>query len=119
MILVDTSVWVEHFRVGSPRLAGLLEHGDVMIHPFIVAELACGSLRNRGEILKLLHELPAAPEAEHAEVLDFVKRHRLHGRGIGWVDAHLLASARLSGSVLWTLDRRLRKVAVALKAGAA
>lgn len=115
MILVDTSVWVDHLRAGNPTLAGLLEHGEVVTHPFIVGELACGSLRNRAEILNLLNALPAAPEAEHAEVLAFVEGHRLDGRGIGWVDAHLLASARLSGSVVWTLDRRLRKVAASLK----
>lgn len=117
MILVDTSVWIDHFRMGSPTLAGLLEHGEVVTHSFVVGELACGFLRNRGEILSLLRELPAAPEAEHAEVLGFVERYRLHGRGIGWVDAHLLASARLSGSVVWTLDTRLRKVAALLKLG--
>ena len=118
MILVDTSVWIDHFRVGSPALAGLLEHREVLTHPFVVGELACGSLRNRGEIFSLLRALPAAPEVEHAEVLEFVERYRLHGRGIGWVDAHLLASARLSGSGVWTLDTCLRRVARSLKLSA-
>ena len=115
MILVDTSVWIEHLRVGSPHLSLLLQDGRVLTHPFVIGELACGRLTRRDEVLTLLSVLPAAPVAEHDEVLEFVTRQRLHGRGIGWIDAHLLASVRLSASSLWTLDRPLHHVAVALR----
>ena len=114
MILVDTSVWVDHFRTGNPKLAGLLDGDQVLTHPFVIGELACGALRNRAEVLALLEALPGAELAEHREVLEFVERERLYGRGIGWVDAHLLAAARLAGAALWTLDRSLVKVASAL-----
>jgi len=115
MILVDTSVWIGHLRIGNRKLQSLLEDAEVLIHPFVVGELACGTLRNRDEILTLLQALPEAQKAEHMEVMHFVERERLYRRGIGWIDAHLLASARLSGSPLWTFDRRLLNVASALK----
>jgi len=115
MILVDTSVWIDHLRIGNRELRSLLEYTEVLTHPFIVGELACGTLRNRDEILSLLQSLPKAQEAEHTEIMDFVERERLYGRGIGWIDAHLLASARLSGSPLWTFDRRLLNIASAMK----
>lgn len=109
MILADTSVWVDHFRRGDAQLAGLLERGAVLIHPFVVGEIACGSLSDRSSILELLEDLPAAVVAETEEVLAFIERHVLHGKGLGYVDAHLLASAVLTeGASLWTRDKRLR-----------
>ena len=112
MILVDTSVWVDHLRSGDAQLAELLERGAVLGHPFVVGEIACGSLRDRGAILALLQHLPMATVAEPDEVLAYISRHRLHGKGIGYVDAHLLASTALTGGAkLWTRDRRLHAVA--------
>lgn len=111
MMLVDTSVWVAHLRAGHPRLAGLLEDGQVECHPFVIGELACGRLSRRAEILGLLAALPQVPIAGHDEVLHFVERHQLAGGGIGWIDAHLACSACLGGTGLWTLDRRLAAVA--------
>lgn len=114
MTLVDTSVWVDHFRRGNRTLVSLLESDQVLSHPFVVGELACGQMRNRKEILSLLDELPKAHLAGHNEVLALVERQRLYGRGIGWVDAHLIASALLSHADLFTLDRRLSAVAAAV-----
>lgn len=114
MILADTSVWVHHLRRGDERLRALLLDGQVLCHLFIVGEMACGTLRNRREILSLLSALPTAPVADHEEVLHLVESRDLAGRGIGWIDAHLLTSALLSGSPLWTLDRKLRAVASSL-----
>jgi predicted nucleic acid-binding protein len=111
VMLVDTSVWVDHFRRGDPALSALLSREEVECHPFIIGELACGSLHRRSEVLLLLQSLPRVPMGSHDEVLTFVERHRLMGRGIGWIDAHLLASASLAGSLLWTRDRRLSAVA--------
>ena len=115
MTLVDTSVWIDHLRVGNRMLRSLLENGEVVAHPFVVGELACGTLRNRVEILTLLQALPEAQVAEHEEVMRVVEREQLYGQGIGWMDAHLLASARLSRAALWTLDRHLSKIASQLK----
>jgi hypothetical protein len=106
-VLVDTSVWIDHFRRGSARLSDLLEAMQVWIHPFVVGELACGNLSRRTEVLSLLEALPHVPLVDHEEVLNFIAVHRLHGRGLGWVDVHLLACARLSGLPVWTLDKRL------------
>ena len=111
MILVDTSVLVEHRRSGLPRLATLLQGGDVRIHPSVIGELACGNLRNRSQVLELLQGLPVATVASDAEVLLLIEREQLMGRGIGYIDAHLLAAARLSHCRLWTQDRRLAAVA--------
>lgn len=115
MILVDTSVWIDHLRKGNPRLRALLYGNKVLTHPFIIGELACGSLRNRAEILGLLHALPVARVADHEEVLTFVESQRLYSRGLGWIDIHLLASALLSASTLWSLDKDLVKAASVLK----
>jgi predicted nucleic acid-binding protein len=115
MTLVDTSVWVDHLRARDARLNSLLQDGQVICHPFVVGELACGNLRNRHEILGLLTALPEAAIAEHREVLHLVDAARLFGRGLGWVDAHLLASALLTGCAFWTLDRPLRRAAAGLK----
>ncbi len=111
MILVDTSVWVGHLHHGLPRLATLLQEGAVLIHPWVIGELACGNLRNRSQVLELMQGLPAATVASDAEVLLLIERDLLMGLGIGYVDAHLLASARLSHCRLWTQDRRLAAVA--------
>jgi len=112
LILVDTSVWVDHLRRGNAQLADLLERGAVLMHPFVVGEIACGSLSDRSSILELLEDLPAAVVAEGGEVLAFIERHVLHGKGIGYVDVHLLASVVLTeGAILWTRDKRLRIVA--------
>ena len=116
MILVDTSVWVHHLRDGAPALAAALEQGLVLIHPFILGELACGNLKNRDEVLQLLEKLPAAPVATDAEARDFIERCALMGRGIGYIDVHLLASVALAGTAhLWTRDKRLAAVAADLK----
>jgi len=114
MILVDTSIWIEHFRQTKSELADLLDKVQVATHPFVIGELACGNLKNRKEILSLFSELPQAEVAEHDEVLSLVENKNLMGNGIGWVDAHLLASALLSGTPLWTRDRKLRSLSAAL-----
>lgn len=112
MILVDTSVWVDHLRRGHPGLVDLLERSIVMMHPFVVGEIACGSLHNREAILELLQNLPAAAVAEDDEVLRFIENHVLHGKGIGYVDVHLLASVALTdGARIWTRDKKLRLAA--------
>ena len=98
-------------------LASLLAGAEAYCHPFVIGELACGNLRRRPEILALLRNLPEAPVAEHEEVLEFVESHRLMGSGIGWIDAHLLASAALGGMSFWTLDRRLAGIASRLGLG--
>jgi hypothetical protein len=107
MVLVDTSVWVEHLRAGGTGLEALLDSGEVACHPFVVGELSCGHLTNRAEVLSLLRALPMAEALEHEEALRFIDSRRLMGKGLGYVDVHLLASAVLAGVPLWTLDRRL------------
>lgn len=111
MILADTSVWISHLRNDLPTLRKRLVDGLVLCHPFILGELACGHLHNRLEILSLLRALPQATPADHEEVLRFIHERRLTGKGLGWIDAHLLASAVLSRVPLWTLDRTLAKAA--------
>ena len=107
MILVDTSVWVDHLRRGSRDLATLLRDDDVACHPFVIGELACGHLRNRNEMLTLLAALPSLPKVDDDEVLTFIEDHRLTGAGLGLIDIHLLASCRLADVKLWTRDNRL------------
>jgi predicted nucleic acid-binding protein len=115
VILVDTSVWVEHLRLASAILTGLLDDGEVLGHPFVLGELALGNLRQRDAFLSELRDLPQAIVAEDEEVLRLIDREALFGRGIGYVDAHLLAAARLTaGSKLWTRNRRLQPVATQL-----
>jgi predicted nucleic acid-binding protein len=115
VILVDTSVWVDHLRAGSETLAGLLDRGEVLAHPFVVGEIALGGLRQRERILTALSRLPAAAVATHAEVLHFIDRRALFARGVGYVDVHLLAAASLTaGARLWTHDKRLNELAVGL-----
>ena len=111
MILVDTSVWVGHLRKGNGQLQQLLSDGDVACHPFVLPELACGNLRNRSALLLLLRDLPQAPTVSDQEWMVFLEQHRLMGQGLGFVDVHLLASARLGGMTLWTADRRLNAAA--------
>jgi hypothetical protein len=111
MILVDTSIWVSHLRSNSPDLARALTDGDVLGHPDVTGELACGNLRNRARMLKLLRDLPQAVCATDEEALECVERNRLHGRGLGWTDVHLLASALLTPARLWTLDGALAREA--------
>jgi predicted nucleic acid-binding protein len=110
-MLVDTAVWIDHLRRGDPILVGLLEQVRVAVHPFVVGEVACGHLANRAEILDALEALPKAPIVEHSAVLAFVERNALMGRGLGWVDMHLLASASASGERILTRDRRLEVAA--------
>jgi len=112
LILVDTSVWVDHLRRGEPQLAELLDGSGVVMHPFVVGEIACGNLADRPLILELLQALPTVVVADNDEALGFIERHGLYGKGIGFVDVHLLASVALTaGASLWTRDRRLHSVA--------
>jgi predicted nucleic acid-binding protein len=112
VILVDTSVWVDHLRGADRALSALLDQGRVLMHPFVVGEIACGSLRARSAVLGLLRDLPSVPVAEDDEVLRFIEARALHGQGIGYVDAHLLAAVALTGSAkLWTRDKRLQALA--------
>jgi hypothetical protein len=111
MVLVDTSIWVTHLRLGSRQLEKRLMDAEVMCHPFIIGELACGNLKNRAEVISLLQALPSAPTIEFDEFLFFVDRNHLMGKGIGFVDVHLLASAQVGGVPLWTADKRLKSAA--------
>jgi predicted nucleic acid-binding protein len=112
MILVDTSVWVDHLRTDDKKLAQLLDAGTVLAHPFVTGELALGNLRQRDHVLSNLQDLPQASVATDQEVLHFIDRYGLFGLGIGYVDAHLLAATRLTeGASLWTRDQRLYAVA--------
>lgn len=115
MILVDTSVWVDYLRRGRGQLKVLLEENQVLVHPSVIGELACGNLENRWEILSLLNQLPQAICATDTEVLLLIEQHKLMGRGIGYIDAHLLASTRLGHDAqLWTHDKRLATAAADL-----
>lgn len=112
MILVDSSIWIDHLRHGDPALTTLLINGQVLGHPAVVGELGLGTLAKRDEVLGLLANLPQTVPATHAEVMTFIARHRLFGLGIGYVDAHLLAATALTGAaVLWTRDKRLHATA--------
>ena len=111
MILVDTSVWIDHLRATDHQLAGLLLEEQVLCHPVVVGEHACGARKRRVEILELLRRLSQAPVVGYEEVLTFIEGHSLMGVGTGWVDAHLLASVFLAGERLWTRDQRLARVA--------
>jgi predicted nucleic acid-binding protein len=115
MVLVDTSVWVAHLRHGSVGLRKVLEEGLVLCHPFIVGELACGNLqKQRGDILTYLQALPQATSAGHEEVLQFIECYRLMGKGLGYIDIHLLASSLLTKVSFWTLDQKLHELSVRL-----
>jgi predicted nucleic acid-binding protein len=110
MTLVDTSVWVDHFRHGNIRIQRMLEEGAVATHPMIIGELACGNLPGRTETLRLLGRLPSVPQVPDSFVLEAITSRRLWGKGIGWIDAHLLVASVISGIPLWTLDRRLSRL---------
>lgn len=115
MILVDSSVWIDHFRYDDPALSALLNKRQVLTHPFVIGEMALGSLRQRDVVLDALRGLPSAQVATDNEVQAFIDHHKLFGIGIGYVDAHLLAGTRLSvGAKLWTRDKRLRNAALRL-----
>lgn len=114
MVLADTSVWISHFREGNNRFSSLLLKGEVLIHPYVIGELACGNLKNRSEILSLFKAMPTVTVATHEEVLEFIESAKLQGQGLGYIDIHLLASARLSDTPLWTLDRKLDKASAEL-----
>ncbi len=115
MILVDTSVWIDHLRSGGENLTTLLNRSQVLVHPFVLGELACGNLANRDEVLGLLKDLPRSPVATDNEVLIYIEQQTLMGRSIGYIDAHLLAAVALEGTArLWTRDKRLHAVADAL-----
>ena len=107
MVLVDTSVWIAHFREGHPGLTDLLLNGNVSSHSFVIGELACGNLKDRKQILSLLKEIPRVIPVAEEEIISFIETHQLAGKGLGLVDVHLLASALLSNVELWTLDKIL------------
>lgn len=111
MILVDTSIWIGHFRKGNAHLQELLVKGYVSCHPFIIGELACGNLKQRSNIILLLHALPSVNTVSNDEALYFIEEKRIVGLGIGIVDVHLLASAIMTNTHLWTTDSRLKEVA--------
>jgi hypothetical protein len=111
VVLVDTSVWVSHLREADDGLVRLLNSAEALCHPFVVGELACGNLRNRKAVISLLQALPMAHKVEHEEILAFIETREVMGKGLGYIDVHLLASALLTGVALWTLDRRLDKAA--------
>jgi predicted nucleic acid-binding protein len=115
MVLVDTSIWVDHLRKGNRHLVHLLEDGEVVCHSFIIGELACGNINNRTEILTLLKSLPTTPKIDLDEYLYFMEKNHLFGFGIGFVDIHLLASAKLVNIPIWTKDKKLQEVAITLK----
>ncbi len=111
MILADSSIWITHLRSCDEGLNRLLDKGRVVIHPYIVGELACGSLRNRQEILRFMNALPQVPVVSHGEVMDFIDSRKLMSKGIGYVDMHLLASAVIAQAKIWTSDKRLEQIA--------
>ncbi|MBN1274582.1 MAG: type II toxin-antitoxin system VapC family toxin [Candidatus Aminicenantes bacterium] len=117
MILIDTSVWVDHLRKTDQELSKLLDKGVVLCHPFVIGELACGNLKNRSEILDLLAALPKVEVASHEEAMHLVTHRKLWGKGIGWIDIHLLASALLSNCTLWTKDKALHTISRSLNIG--
>jgi predicted nucleic acid-binding protein len=112
MVLIDTSVWVDHLQRSNAELVALLNHGHVLVHPFVIGELALGGLQQRSTVLEALQNLPACSKATDAEVLGFIDAHTLHGIGIGYVDVHLLAATLLTPTAkIWTQDKRLHAAA--------
>jgi predicted nucleic acid-binding protein len=109
MILVDTSVWIDHLRQSDDQLLVLLENGSVLTHPLVIEELACGYLRDRSAIIDLLHALPSSPVVAHIEILGLISNQTLYGVGLGAVDVHLIASAMLAGARLWSKDKALSR----------
>ena len=114
-ILVDTSVWINHFRSNSPPLRRLLDNDLVVCHPLVIGEIACGNMKHRSELIESLAVLPTTPIIEYQEVLTFIETHKLFGQGLGWIDVHLLASTMLQHVTLWTLDQPLRNAARRLR----
>jgi predicted nucleic acid-binding protein len=116
MVLIDTSVWVAHLQRSNADLVALLNHGQILAHPFVIGELALGSLQQRSTVLEALQNLPACAIATDAEVFGFINTNTLYGIGIGYVDVHLLAATRLTPTAkLWTLDKRLQAAATRLE----
>jgi predicted nucleic acid-binding protein len=113
-ILVDTSVWIKHLREGDPDLIRLLEQGLVACHPFILGEIACGDIRNRYEIISLLNDLPSTDILDHSDIMEFIENRKIMNKGIGYIDVHLLGSALVSETPLWTFDKALKKIAIQL-----
>lgn len=113
-ILVDTSVWIKHLREGDPDLIRLLEQGLVACHPFIIGEIACGDIRNRYEIISLLNDLPSTDILDHSDIMEFIENRKIMNKGIGYIDVHLLGSALVSETPLWTFDKALKKIAIQL-----
>lgn len=111
MVLADTSVWIHHFRHGNAQLERLLESGEVVMHPFVLGELACGNLARRHETLRTLRELPSIQSVDDDEAMRFIESSRLWATGLGWIDVHLLAAAKISGAELWSLDAALATAA--------
>lgn len=114
MVLVDTSVWIDHFRNNNQNLSSLLLKGSVSMHEFILGELACGNFKNRNEIFSLLNNISTLPIVTIDEYLYFLDSNHLFGKGIGFVDIHLLASAKLSNIPIWTFDKRLKEISAIL-----
>lgn len=115
LTLVDTSVWIHHFRTDCPQLHQLLEADSVLCHPLIIGELACGHLRHRLQILESLSALPSTPVIEYEEILGFIDTHRLFGQGLGWVDVHLLVATLVHQTTIWTHDQPLQRAARKLR----
>jgi hypothetical protein len=111
---VDTSIFVAHFLKSNTILKKLLNSGNVVCHPFIIGELACGNIKNRAEILSLMQSLPMVEQANQDEILKFIENKKLMGKGLGLIDVHLLASAILSDVLLWSFDKNLSKIATKL-----
>jgi len=113
VILVDTSIWIDHFRASEPQLVALLDRNEVLTHPHVIGEIALGSVAKRAEVLRYLNHLPSVAVPRHEEVMIFIERHKLANTGLGYVDTNLLASAALtSGAALWARDKTLRAAAV-------
>ena len=110
-MVLDTSIWLEYFHRGNREVARLLESGHVQTHQLVIGELACGRFQSRQEKFTLLRRLPVLPTVDHDEAIAFLEHHNLAAGGLGWIDVHLLASARLTGSELWTRDRKLAAAA--------
>ncbi|MFC1495573.1 type II toxin-antitoxin system VapC family toxin [Thermodesulfobacteriota bacterium] len=117
LILVDTSVWIKHLREGEKNLVPLLEQGSVACHPFIIGEIACGGMKNRYEIISLLNDLPSVEILDHSEIMEFIENRKIMNKGVGYIDVHLLGSALVSGTLLWTFDKALGKIAKELSIG--
>ena len=116
-ILVDTSVWIKHLREGEKNLALLLEQGLITCHPFIIGEIACSGIKNRYEIINLLNDLPSTVVLDHSDIMDFIENRKIMNKGIGYIDVHLLGSALVSDTPLWTFDKALRKIAIQFPIG--